>query len=118
MNKYRDTSLDFIRGIGIIIVVLAHAMQINLPQNDYNNFWMYIRIFQMPLLFFISGYTSGFSYPSDKPIIYIKSKIFRLVIPYIVWAEIFMVIYNIYGDGRHERFSMISMLICLKTSPF
>lgn len=36
LKKNRNTILDFIREMGIIIVVLGHSMQINLPENETN----------------------------------------------------------------------------------
>ena len=42
----------------------------------------------MPLMFFISGYATGFSFPSSNPKRFIKKKVVRLLIPYLIWEII------------------------------
>lgn len=88
VGKTRDEKLDFIRGIGIVIVILGHAIQVYAtPENNYF-LTRVIMSFQMPLLFAISGYTAGFSFPAKNPVDYLRKKAKRLFVPYIAWALI------------------------------
>lgn len=115
MKTKRNLTLDFIRGVGIIIVVVAHAMQINLEEGGNNILWMYIRTFQMPLLFFLSGYTAGYAYPCEGSIRYIRQKIMRLFVPYVAWAEIFYLLCCALG---YDVLKIEAIFLCLANSPF
>ena len=63
----------------------------------------------------ISGYSAGFSYPTDDLLKFIRNKLFRLAIPYAIWAEIYMMISWAMG---YEKISIKTILLCLETSPF
>lgn len=70
----RKSYLDFVRGILILLVLYHHA---NAP------FSSYVLQFHMSALFILSGYTE-FLLNKKKPFLaYVKSKFFRLIIPYI-----------------------------------
>lgn len=83
----RNTTVDFIRGFAIIVVVLGHAIQANILDEQTCFIWSKIIVaFQMPLLFYISGYTAGFSFPSNNSTQFIKKKTLRLFVPYLSWS--------------------------------
>ncbi|OBR89900.1 acyltransferase family protein [Clostridium ragsdalei P11] len=88
INKQRNISVDVIRGFGIMVVVLGHSIQVSLLLGEASFLWNLILIFQMPLLMYISGYAAGFSFPSKNPKLFIKKKVSRLLIPYLVWVII------------------------------
>ena len=46
----RDSTIDIMKGIGIILVILGHAIQ-----NNYVPLNKVILSFHMPLFFFVSG---------------------------------------------------------------
>ncbi|HFF9480404.1 TPA: acyltransferase family protein [Serratia marcescens] len=71
----RDESLDSIRGLAIIFVVLGHVS--NLPDEIKKA----IYLFHMPLFFIVSGYLFSIKKSRDNLPGYIKSKFRRLVIP-------------------------------------
>ena len=50
----RENNLDIAKGIGILLVVLAHVLQSKVET--------FIYIFHMPFFFFISGMTLYYSY--------------------------------------------------------
>lgn len=85
----RSGALDLLRGIAILIVVIGHAIQVNLLQGQTSFIRSYLIIpVQMPLLFFISGYTTGFSFPSKNPGLFIRKKAVRLLVPYLSWESL------------------------------
>ncbi|WP_432525358.1 acyltransferase family protein [Serratia sp. BFP-2025] len=71
----RDESLDSIRGLAIIFVVLGHVS--NLPDEIKKA----IYLFHMPLFFIVSGYLFSTQKSRDNLPGYIKSKFRRLIIP-------------------------------------
>ena len=70
MNKNRNETIDIMKGIGIILVMLGHQ---NLPINTL------IYSFHMPLYFIISG----FFYREKSILPSIKKDFRRLFVPYI-----------------------------------
>lgn len=85
----RNNTLDLLRGLAILIVVIGHAIQVNLAEGHNCFIWSNLIVaFQMPLMFLISGYATGFSFPSCNPKQFIEKKIIRLLIPYLSWEII------------------------------
>lgn len=85
----RNYTLDLLRGLAILVVVIGHAIQVNLSEGRSCFIWSrLILAFQMPLMFFISGYAAGFSFPSNNRIQFVKKKAVRLFVPYLSWEII------------------------------
>lgn len=84
----RDLSIDILKGIGIILVVIGHA---GCPQ------WLrnIIFSFHMPLFFIASGFFFNDSYLDDKTQ-FIKRRIKRLYIPFVKWSLIFLLLHNLF----------------------
>ncbi len=80
----RIASLDTAKGIGIILVVWAHAR---------GPFSPYIYLFHMPFFFIISGYLHKFdiSFPE-----FLKRRFFSLYIPFVFWNFIFYIFRTLY----------------------
>ena len=74
----RDVLLDVLKGVGIILVVLAHVLQ-----NDIGSF---IYLFHMPFFFFLSG--AALSYSKKQNVIGIEEYLYSLMIPYFVFSLI------------------------------
>ena len=116
--KQRNAGLDLIRGLAILIVIIGHSIQANLVIGQSSFIWQnIILVFQMPLLFFISGFTSGFSYPSNNPLIFIGKKIKRLLVPYLMWAVIHYCIVSYINIG-YRQFGIASFFKELVISDF
>lgn len=89
--KTRDLSIDYLRFLGISMIILAHAScPFILSQ---------IRCFDVPLMIFISGLTaSRKKYPSFTKYVWERSK--RLIIPvYIFLTAYFFVSFIFYSMG-------------------
>lgn len=99
-KQSRNVSLDILRGIAILIVVLGHAIQINLQDGENALIWSRVILsFQMPLLFLISGYTAGYSFPAKDTKVFLMKKIHRLLIPYLSWEVLhYLIACAIPGD--------------------
>lgn len=74
MKKRRDTTIDIMKGILILLMVLAHAQ-------GPGHRWIYL--FHMAAFFMISGYLFGDRYEINI-MQFIKRKIVSLYIPYVV----------------------------------
>ena len=101
-EQSREITLDILRGVAILIVVFGHAIQVSLLEGESSFLWSKIILnLQMPLLFCISGYTAGFSYPSSNTKKFIAKKIKRLLVPYIVWETLhYLLVCMVPGNYR------------------
>lgn len=109
-NKERNNTLDLLRGIAILIVVIGHAIQANLLENETCVIWSKVILsFQMPLLFFLSGYTLGYSFPNENTKVLFGKKTIRLLLPYLTWTLIHYVIMIILPVD-YRRWSVLGFL--------
>lgn len=83
----RDKSIDILKGIGILFVIIAHMGDCPLLLKA----WIYS--FHMPLFFFISGYLYNNKYENMNLKEFIKIKSEKLLYPYIT-ISIFYIFYN------------------------
>lgn len=117
-DRHRNVMLDLIRGVAILIVVVGHAIQVNTVDSYSCFIWSkLISAFQMPLLFAISGYTLGFSFPSSDPNKFIRKKVRRLLIPYITWEIIHYIIVEEFLSS-HREFSIVDFVKKIFISDF
>ena len=86
-KKYHYVELDYLKGIGIILVILGHsALFKGFNLLDKERYFIYYYItnfiysFHMPLFFIIAGFLSNKEYKIKS---FYISKIKRLLIPYI-----------------------------------
>ena len=90
VKKYYQ-EIDMLKGIAIIMVLLGHAV-IRFPINLHEvlitkTIYDWVETTHMPLFFLVSGFC--FSYKSDKGYWQlIKKKIYRILIPYLVFNAI------------------------------
>ena len=78
MEEKRNKSIDILKGIGIIFVILGH-MQRYIP----TNLLIYIYSFHMPLFFYISGYLYKKNYEEKTIKEYLIKRSKELIYPYI-----------------------------------
>ena len=84
MLSNRIAYLDVLRGIAIVCVVLGHAIQKCNCMVPTDGVQSIIATFQMALFFAISGYVSCLS--DAEPLIVLKRRVFRLLVPYLSWV--------------------------------
>lgn len=94
INRERDISFDFIKGVLIYLVVLGHSVHIEFIDISWNNtLFDIIYSFHMPLFVFISGYFLKTSL--RKPFFEMAvSKIQRLIIPTIIYTVLIYLIFS------------------------
>ncbi len=81
----RDHSIDIIRGLAILLVIVGHTIQYNTVHFDDNILFKLIYSFHMPLFMFISGYVLAIHPPKSTAIPFILKKFNQLVIPFLIW---------------------------------
>lgn len=91
MNK-KIKAISFLQVIGPILVILGHSLN-GFPEGFglwrvFSKDWIYL--FHMPLFFFISGFLFQNSLYKYEYIEFIKNKMMRLLIPYILLNLIFL----------------------------
>lgn len=108
--KQRDITIDILKGIGIILMVLGHA-GCPAPIKDY------IYTFHMPLFFLASGYFFSEKNLENKKAFFIK-KVKGIYLPFLICSFIFLALHNVffqlgiingtYGDanGPSELYSL------------
>ena len=82
-NK-REINIDVLKGLGIIFVMLGHMVGIGF----YEDIYVYIYSFHMPLFFFISGYLKYKKRSSISVLENIKKSVKRILIPYFILLTI------------------------------
>ena len=83
MANERKDYVDFLKAIAIFIVILGH---VNCANDSVKEL---IYSFHMPLFFFSTGLLLKDSYDVVLSKGYIRKKIERLIVPYLVWGLIF-----------------------------
>ena len=79
--------VDALKGSLIVLVVLGHAIQYSLPDDEcYNVYlWNLIYSFHMPAFMAISGFLNYYN-QSTNYTRFIRRRTFQLLIPYIIWS--------------------------------
>lgn len=111
VKQKRDTYIDVVKGIAIILVVLGHAIQVNTSNFDMNLYFRIIYSFHMPLFMFLVGYVVWLQKSGISIHTFIK-RIRRLVIPFFAW---YFLVYFITGIFKQE--SLLVSLFRLLHSP-
>ena len=82
----RNTTISIVKGIAIILMVIAHA---EAPE------WLckFIFEFHMPLFFITAGYFFSLKYLTDEAT-FVKKRVKGLYWPFVKWAVFFLIIHN------------------------
>lgn len=113
--KGRIEWIDTAKGIGILLVVLAHCWR-GLIDNGVMQWTDGLRLldhaiysFHMPLFFFLSGFTAGGTVARRRQK-YIFAKIKSVAYPYFLWSAMIGLILMRAGGAANTRFTWSDML--------
>ena len=96
MKKTRISYLDITRAFAIIFIALQHTLG---HSEHVKTFTGFLISFHVPLFFVISGYLF---HVNKKFWDFLKSKFMRIMVPYFVWALLFLIPYYLLGAGVGE----------------
>lgn len=85
----RNNTVDAIRGLAMLMVVLQHTIAGSTIGFEHNFFFNLIWSVQMPLFFIISGYVTRYSKPIRELhslLKFFKKRTYAYIIPWIVWS--------------------------------
>ena len=85
----RDSSIDIVKGIGIILMVIGHSGCSK---------WLhdFIYAFHMPLFFICSGYFYKPISTGEGQLTFCKKRINGLYVPYVKWSILFLLLHNVF----------------------
>jgi fucose 4-O-acetylase-like acetyltransferase len=89
--SHRNSSIDIARGLGILLVVLGHAIRPEMLNTPWCEFlFLAIYSLHMPLFFVLSGYTFALTYRKylAAPATFLQKRTKSLLIPLLSWAAI------------------------------
>jgi fucose 4-O-acetylase-like acetyltransferase len=94
--KERDSSVDVLRGLAIVLVVLGHANRGAVDEGlgaalDLRFLDFIIYSFHMPLFFYLGGYFTAHSLARQAISQFLGSRTVRIVWPYLLWSVIYFV---------------------------
>ena len=102
----RNQLLDLAKGFAIVLVVMGHAIQYNLPNAfDGNIFFKSIYAFHMPLFMFISGYVAFGTFRGEAQKFVKRLK--TLMLPFFSWfllGYFVMFIISLFTHGYQPPF--------------
>ena len=108
--KVRETQMDVLRGLGIILIVLGHAAF------PYTHF---LYLFHLIIFFILSGYFFKEEHVKDKESLkkFIILKIKRLYVPFVIGNIICVLLnntfisLNLYDNINHEYFGFKDIIV-------
>lgn len=101
ITKKRDISIDSIRGVAIILVVIGHVCQ-RVEGTEPNLLHIIIQTIQMPLFMFLSGFCAFYSIQNMKCSNFLEKKAKGLLLPYIVWVILLWLSNGILAYGEFD----------------
>lgn len=94
MNENRDKTVDILRGLGIILMIMGHIEIGAQPYDQYFSIWYHA--FHMPMFYVISGYFFVGLEVDESTFIGHKAR--KLLIPYFFWG-VFHILYSYVWRG-------------------
>lgn len=105
--------LDITRAFAIIFIVIGHTL---VHSANCSIIFKFLYSFHVVLFFIISGYT--FKVKDNENIFnFIKNKFIRIMVPYFIWALLFLIPYMLFGQGvggdlgTSSSFNLIDQII-------
>ena len=105
----RNTTIDILKGIAIILVIYAHCIQFG-SGSDYlesqfffnNQIFKFIYSFHMPLFMIISGYLFYFTIQKHSFKYNLNTRFISLLVPIILWQTIWILIGDFHNLNNHN----------------
>lgn len=107
-NSDRNITIDVLRGIAILLVVLGHTMTGCTDNSESSFLFNVLWTIQMPLFFLISGYVTKYSRTVATLKDYIEfvgKKTFSYLLPWVVWT--FLIRGIIFGEASYLNIKFI-----------
>lgn len=89
MRATRNRTVDILRGLAMLMVVLGHTMSGSSTDSEKSFVFQIMWSLQMPLFFLISGYVTQYSRPMETGkclLKYIAKKTVAYLLPWTVWT--------------------------------
>lgn len=108
----RNQTVDIIRGIAMLLVVLGHTISGTCIGYENTFLFKVIWTLQMPMFFIISGYVTRYSKPlssASSLLHYLRKRTFAYIIPWVVWSFVvrgFIFCQNSFFNLRHLLWHM------------
>ena len=107
--------LDFLRGAGMLLVLMHHS---DFP----SHYSRWILAFHMPFMFLLSGYTMYLRPHPERFIDFISSRFQRLVIPYFLFEGLNLFVWSVslylQGGWQDVTEAVSAILACLNTEGY
>lgn len=111
----RNTEIDILKGIAIILVIYAHCIQFGSgsnyleSQSFFNNqVFKFIYSFHMPLFMIISGYLFYFSIHKHSFKYNLNTRFIGLFVPIILWQTIWILLVNFHNPNNNNVLSLFN----------
>lgn len=95
--KKRISYIDIAKCFAIIFIVFCHALG---ESSNCRPIFKFLFSFHVILFFILSGYT--FKLKEESAFSFIKNKFLRIMVPYLVWALLFLIPYMVLGERLNE----------------
>lgn len=91
--KKRDSFIDSLKGIAILLVVIGHVVvsMFGEDEAEQNIIFRICYSFHMPLFMAISGFLTGGG-TDARNLKWLKKRAFRLLLPWVIWTIVFCII--------------------------
>lgn len=96
--KKRINYIDIARAFAMIFIVMGHTI---VHSANCHIIFKFLYSFHVQLFFIISGIT--FKIKEESFINFFKNKFIRIMIPYFVWAILFIIPYLMFGNNVGEN---------------
>jgi fucose 4-O-acetylase-like acetyltransferase len=108
----RNVTIDVMKGMGILLVVLGHAIQKNISDYQLDPLFNIIYSFHMPMFFAVSGYLMYKTLKSNR-LNWLKNKAIYFVIPHVVFNAFYYLMsatnLTIY-ENQVQKFTFLSWM--------
>jgi fucose 4-O-acetylase-like acetyltransferase len=85
-GQVQNKTFSIVKAIGIILIVIGHSA-IYLP------ICTFVYLIHIVIFFFVAGYFFNDKY-LEKPLLFIKKKVIRFYVPWVVYGVIFVLLHN------------------------